>query len=227
MTRFYLTTAFGLALGAALVSAPVKAMAEEADDQAWDTKIFRSILEGIGLQRGDNNIVYQERAPLVIPPASTLPPPETPGTAASNNPAWPNDPDVVRRRAEAKMDRERRRTYASEVTEREQRVLSPAELTPGGPGQRNRAPINDGYKVSPDGYGNQFDNVGRSTGFFSNIFGGSKNESARFTGEPTRSALTDPPPGYQTPSPNQPYGLSGKTTAPKAVNDAMTRHEGK
>ncbi len=43
---------------------------------------------------------------------------------------------------------------------------------------------------------------------FSNIFGGGKSETANFTGEPARSALTDPPPGYQTPSPNQPYGLS-------------------
>jgi hypothetical protein len=30
-------------------------------------------------------------------------------------------------------------------------------------------------------------------------------EKATFTGEPTRGSLTQPPPGYQTPSPNQPY----------------------
>ena len=28
-----------------------------------------------------------------------------------------------------------------------------------------------------------------------------------FTGEPPRVSLTDPPPGYQTPSPDQPYGI--------------------
>ena len=33
------------------------------------------------------------------------------------------------------------------------------------------------------------------------------NEEAQFTGEPTRGSLTQPPPGYQTPSAAQPYGL--------------------
>jgi hypothetical protein len=32
------------------------------------------------------------------------------------------------------------------------------------------------------------------------------NEQAQFTGEPTRGSLTQPPPGYQTPSSAQPYG---------------------
>jgi len=37
---------------------------------------------------------------------------------------------------------------------------------------------------------------------------------------PPRTALTEPPPGYQTPSPDQPYGLSKSTTTtkPKAEN---------
>jgi hypothetical protein len=34
-----------------------------------------------------------------------------------------------------------------------------------------------------------------------------KEEYAPFTGEPQRSSLTEPPPGYRTPSPNQPYGV--------------------
>lgn len=225
-TRFSLSAALGLTLGAALIAAPVPAFADE-EPPAWDTKIFRSILEGFGLQRDGNGIVYQERAPLVIPPTATLPPPEVSGAAATNNPAWPNDPDVARQRTEAKLERDRRRTYASEVIEKEQRVLSPSELTPGGASSRNRTAVNDGYSVSPYGAGSQFDDLGRSRNrsLFSNIFGGSKNESERFTGEPARSALTDPPPGYQTPSPNQPYGLSSGTTAPKPVNDAITRHE--
>ena len=42
--------------------------------------------------------------------------------------------------------------------------------------------------------------------------------TASFTGEPARASLTEPPPGYQTPSPNQPYGRSKSDTAPKAAN---------
>jgi hypothetical protein len=34
-----------------------------------------------------------------------------------------------------------------------------------------------------------------------------KEEYTAFTGEPQRSTLTEPPPGYRTPSPNQPYGV--------------------
>lgn len=34
-----------------------------------------------------------------------------------------------------------------------------------------------------------------------------KEEYTAFTGEPARSSLTEPPPGYRTPSPAQPYGV--------------------
>ena len=51
--------------------------------------------------------------------------------------------------------------------------------------------------------------------FFS-IFRKKSNEQAKFEREPDRTSLTQPPPGYQTPSPNYPYGIGadqGKTTA--------------
>ena len=55
------------------------------------------------------------------------------------------------------------------------------------------------------------------------MFGGSKTETAPFKGEPTRESLTQPPPGYQTPSPNYAYGTGPKeslnnwnTTRPRA-----------
>ncbi len=45
----------------------------------------------------------------------------------------------------------------------------------------------------------------------------SKEEYAKFTGEPARVRLTDPPAGYRTPSPDEPYGVGrdkkGKTQA--------------
>ncbi len=40
-----------------------------------------------------------------------------------------------------------------------------------------------------------------------------KEQYATFTGEPPRASLTDPPPGYQTPSPDQPYGIAPETKA--------------
>ena len=49
-------------------------------------------------------------------------------------------------------------------------------------------------------------------GLFSS-FGPQKAESTPFTGEPPRTTMTAPPPGYQTPSPNYPYGIE-PTQAP-------------
>ena len=49
--------------------------------------------------------------------------------------------------------------------------------------------------------------LGVSSGMFKNIFGSNnKVETAPFKGEPTREDLTQPPAGYQTPSPNYAYG---------------------
>src|SRR5262249_59004899 len=95
-----------LVLGAAAVagSAPVRA----ADDEpSFDQKIMRGIMDGLGFKRdGEPGINYQERAPLVIPSSRDLAPPEQ-TDAAANNPAWPKDPDVERRKAEKTMDRNR------------------------------------------------------------------------------------------------------------------------
>ena len=65
--------------------------------------------------------------------------------------------------------------------------------------------------------------LGYSGGLFTNMFGGAPDETAKFTGEPPRTSLTEPPPGYQTPSPDQPYGLSERTKAPKATDYMMER----
>ena len=46
---------------------------------------------------------------------------------------------------------------------------------------------------------------------------GSKEEYGTFTSEPPRSSLTEPPPGYRTPSPTQPYGV-GKEKGPGPAN---------
>ena len=42
---------------------------------------------------------------------------------------------------------------------------------------------------------------------FKTGFWAPKEEYTPFTGEPQRSSLTEPPRGYRTPSPNQPYGV--------------------
>ena len=41
---------------------------------------------------------------------------------------------------------------------------------------------------------------------------------SQFTGEPPRASLTDPPAGYQTPSPNEVYGQAKEVYKPKVDN---------
>jgi hypothetical protein len=165
----------------------------------------------------------------VIPKSdSHLPPPQQPGAAIANNPAWPKDPDVLRAKALAK--REKNRDTFAEI-EREQNPLPPDQLGPTGPGSRQAstggAPTGDFNSrglpsiMSPS-------ELGYKGGLFSTMFGDGKKdaETARFTGEPARTSLTEPPPGYRTPSPDQPYGLGKEAAAPKAENSYLTKPVG-
>jgi len=56
---------------------------------------------------------------------------------------------------------------------------------------------------------------------FGKIFGLNQQETATFKAEPPRTTLFEPPPGYRTPSPDQPYGIGAKKAEQKA--DQKTR----
>jgi hypothetical protein len=206
---------------AVLGSAPVRA----ADDEtSFDQKIMRSIMDGLGLKSdSEESINYRERAPLVIPSSRDLAPPEQ-SDAAANNPAWPKDPDVERRKADAAREKNRN---ISDEREREQNPLRPDQLTPGARGKqqkRQAARTDDGYQAPASGFSSQLppSELGYKGGLFGAMFDNKKEEQAKFTGEPPRGSLTEPPPGYQTPSPAQPYGLA-KGAPTKAYNDYTDR----
>ena len=218
---FGASAVFGLALGVAALLLPVSGRAAD-DEDSIDKKVMRGIMEGLGLKRdGEAMINYRERSPLVIPPSRELPPPERSDAATANNPAWPKDPDVERRRAQAAMEKNRN---ISDEREREQNPLRPDQLTPGGSPKKKQASTDDGYQPPATGFGSQI--MPSELGFkgIGSFFGGNKKEeTAKFTGEPTRGSLTDPPPGYQTPSPDHPYGLS-KGAATAKPTDYYTTH---
>src|SRR5262249_48331316 len=215
-------TALGLAFG--IVALAGLAPARAADDEVpIDQQIYRGIMEGLGFKRdGEATINYQERAPLVIPPSRDLPAPEKTDSITVKNPSWPKDPDVARRKAQAAAEKDRN---ISDEREREQNPLRPDQLTPGGRGKKTRQARDDGYQAPASGFGNQLlpSELGSSGGILG-LFKGSQDQNTKFTGEPPRASLTDPPTGYQTPSPDQPYG-AGKAGAPKATNDYLTRGE--
>jgi hypothetical protein len=215
----------GLALGLAMLLGSTAARAAD-DEPGIDEKVMNSIMTGLGFKKdGEADINYQERAPLVIPPGRNLPPPENPDAVTTNNPAWPKDPDVQRRKREAAMARNRN---VSDEREREQNPLRPDQLTPGGrAAKRQPARADNGYDAPASGFGNQLPPsqlAAPKYGVFSAMFGSNKEDLAKFTGEPPRVSLTDPPTGYQTPSPEQPYG-SGKAAVAKPTDYYTTRGE--
>lgn len=216
--------ALSVALAASVLLSTVPARAEE--DVPFDTKILRGLLESLGLKKDGEPINYQERAPLVIPPTTALPPPEKSDAVIANNPAWPKDPDVERKKLEAARERANAHVSADEQIRNEARPLRPDELTPGpkprgmrraGKGDLTAGTFSESnQRVSPS-------ELGYNGGLFNNMFGRRDDDVGKFTGEPARTSLTEPPPGYQTPSADQPYGLSARTTAPKAT-DYFTEH---
>jgi hypothetical protein len=216
-TSQFTAVVLGLALAAGAFAVPTAVRAAD-DNASIETKILQNILEGIGLKKdGQSGIDYQERAPLVVPPSRDLPPPENDSAALRSNPAWPNDPDVARARADA--EQRRNRNIWAEI-EKEQNPLRPDELAPGAKnGERDTKKAGDyrglddriaggRYRLTPQELG---------TKSFFNMFK-SDPEAARFTGEPPRTALTQPPVGYQVPAPGEPYGLGKDTSKPKAFD---------
>jgi hypothetical protein len=209
-----------LGIGLVMTAGAARAQDDDEDDKTFEEKVIEGIMAGIGGTNMDNRgIEYRERSPLVVPPKLDLPPP----AAASNEvkaPNWPKDPDEARRKA-AIAARKKDTKDPREAS----RVLMPSELD-------KRAPKTStarGDSVDQPG-GNPGANAILSpsqlgyTGGFSGMFGGNKAEVAPFKGEPTRESLTQPPSGYQTPSPNFAYGTGPKESLNKEYNPAAGKY---
>jgi hypothetical protein len=205
--------AAAVALAVALAWSSGSARAEDDDENVpLDTKLFRGFMKDLGLSRsGDGMIEYRERAPLVVPPTRELPPPRDEADV-SKTPAWPKDPDVARRKQDLAAEKAKLKGNLS--VEEQARALRPDELDKPG-----RA-IGDKKSADAQGAGKSAEDTSRplmpsdlgtkTEKIFGSIwssFTPAKPESAPFTGEPTRDAMTAPPSGYQTPSPNYPYGV--------------------
>ena len=186
------------ALALSMMASASPALAQEDAGPSFGQNILRTLMGG-GAARPDIN--YRERSPLVIPPARALPAPAA-RSASQGNPAWPNDPD----KQAGGSDGGPRSAQAS--AEREARSLSPTELrrgarARGGGGQRPHVAADDnetGRALRPHEM-----NAPTVSQAFGTALGGSKEKTVTFAGEPTRTRMTDPPAGYRTPAPSQPY----------------------
>ena len=212
-------TAAALGIGLVMASSAVRAADDDdEDDKTFEEKIIEGIMRGIGGTNMENRgIDYRERSPLVVPPKLDLPPP---GQAAAEPkvPNWPKDPDEQRRKAAIEA-----RKKANKDPREAARILAPSELAQKGTGRSSGDSLADqpggninSNPLSPSQLG--------YTGGFSRLFGGNKAETAPFKGEPTRDSLTQPPTGYQTPSPNFAYGTGPKESLNKEYNPAAGKY---
>jgi hypothetical protein len=221
LMRVLRLAAVALGIGLVMTAGVARAQDDDEDDKTFEEKIIEGIMAGVGGTNMDNRgIDYRERSPLVVPPKIDLPPPAAASNAAPA-PNWPKDPDEARRKAAIKARKKENKDPIEAA-----RLLTPSELNAaktapagdtldsetlqpgGGPGASNI--------LSPSQLG--FD------GKFSTIFGGNKAEVAPFKGEPTRESLTQPPVGYQTPSPNFAYGTGPKESMNKEYNPAAGKY---
>ena len=220
LTRALRFAAIALGIGLVMAAGPVRAADDEdEDDKTFEEKIIEGIMRGLGGTNMENRgIDYRERSPLVVPPKLDLPPPAA--TAAdAKAPNWPKDPDEQRRKA-ATAARKKENKDPREAS----RILTPAELAVGktaAPARKDNDPVQPGTTnynpiLSPSQLG--------YNGGFSGLFGGNKSETAPFKGEPTRESLTQPPPGYQTPSSNYAYGTGPKESLNKEYNPAQGKY---
>ncbi|HYY38159.1 MAG TPA: hypothetical protein VE801_10520 [Xanthobacteraceae bacterium] len=210
-----ITLALALALGAG------GARAEEDDDEnvPLDTKLWRQFMKDIGLQRdGDRTIDYRERAPLVVPPSRNLPPPLSEDELTAKTPAWPKDPDVKRRKDQAAA--EKARLKGTNSVEEQMRVLRPDELDKPGRAAKGSDAKGAGKTAEESSRPMMPSELGTNTkkifGSIISSFTPAQPEAEPFTGEPTRDSMTAPPAGYQTPSPNYPYGIGTQDRRGKA-----------
>ena len=201
---------FGLVAAMMLYAAP------EARAQDDSPSVIGSIMRGLGLRRAGETyegIDYNERSPLVVPPTRDLPPPVSDKAAPAPN--WPKDADIERRKKAKKDDTPR--YQVGDSVNNANRPLRPSELDPAG-ARRSGNAAGDADSTA-DSYMTDPHDRGAKKSMFSALF--KKEQFATFTGEPERESLTDPPPGYQTPSPDQPYGIgqAEKKYKPQTVVD--------
>lgn len=209
-----------LGIGLVMSAGAARAGDDDDDDMTFEEKIIDNLMSGIGARSMQKpGVEYRERSPLVVPPKLDLPPPSSTTQAAAPN--WPQDPDEKRRKQAVAA---RKKGPKAMTLEEAARPLSPSELnaartaasTP-----RTNDPIQPGTSggnpmLSPSQLG--------YTGGLMGMFKGNGSEEKKFTAEPPRESLVEPPPGYQTPSPNYAYG-TGPDNSRRTYFDVMSGKE--
>ncbi|HVV78312.1 MAG TPA: hypothetical protein VHD59_01695 [Pseudolabrys sp.] len=216
----------GCALGSAMLLAAAPASAQQ-DENAPEVKVLDGLMGMIGLSReAKPGIDYRERSPLVIPSdvakggapgaATPLPPPESNKVA---DPNWPVDPEVKEARRLAAKRKESDGRTSSQIMDDNGRPLLPSELDKGRTNRKQNNANNGDRSLERSSWSE----LGYKGGIFGNMFKSGDEVPAAFTGEAPRTSLIEPPSGYQTPSPAQPYAV-GRSSYKDKATDYYTEH---
>jgi hypothetical protein len=208
LRRAALAGAVSLVALAVLAPGAARAQEQEESGSVWNS--ITGMMRGLRLGGPDADIDYRERSPLVVPPSRALPPPQAPGTGRAAN--WPVDPDLKRKQeaAEKRKRGEGRFDYDTFVA-----TQTPSQLNAPGPGAPKPVTPGDDRDMTAAVPPSEL----KSPGFFGRLFGGG-DKAPVFTQEKPRKSLTEPPPGYQTPSPDQPYAVTPAAPKPAKAQDA-------
>jgi hypothetical protein len=178
--------AVALGIGLVMTVSAARAGDDEEDTRSFSQKFVDGVKAGFTITNMDSKgIDYHERSPLVVPSQLDLPPPAAGSEASAPN--WPKDPDEKRRKAALAA---RKKSVTNTTHD-----LTPAEE------EAARASVAASQQPLPQQTFSEKVN---------NYLGGTKPEIGQFKGEPARESLTQPPPGYQIPSPNYAYGIGLK-----------------
>lgn len=162
---------------------------------AQEGQLFKNLVEGMGLfGTSRNDIEYKQRAPLVVPPSSTLPKPQEVG--ANRSAAWPDDPDVARRKAERDSSNilfQNSESYRANTRP----LMSQEELRRGRVAGTANGP--DGIVPDHNNYNNQIApiRVGREMAARQ---AQTDTSNLQYGTEPARRYLHEPPTGYRRPA---------------------------
>lgn len=162
---------------------------------AQEGMLFQNLVKGMGLFGTDKaDIEYKQRAPLVVPPSSTLPKPQEAG--ANRSAAWPDDPDVARRKAERESS-----NILFSTTEayrgNNKPLMSQEELRRGRVVGRANGP--EGIVPDHNNYNNQIQpiRIGREMAARQ---AQTDTSNLQYGTEPRRQYLHEPPTGYRRPA---------------------------
>jgi hypothetical protein len=179
------------AMLAAVMIAPAAAQEEEPSEVS-------KFLGAIGLlELPKDPIDYSERSPLVVPPSADLPKPGSDENIRALNPEWPVDQDIKRKKTAAKeakkpIDQPNDLFYGGRLMKPQDWKQAKSKGRGEGTEMMTDEEKRGMYRVSPDKLG---------------FKGWDKKDEMVFKKEPERTSLLQPPPSYQTPSPNAPYGI--------------------